>query len=205
MEHHKATNTEAKIKSAFVFLVNHRGLEKLNVKDITMFAHINRSTFYAHYVDKFALIDHYETKIINDIQSIIRENLADTMKYQSPTDPTMQICPIFNQVLDYISHDFDLIKALLSSNGDSNLEIRIKQMLQDVIDTDLFRVKGTTKMTKLIPNSFAKALVVDGIFDIAKVWLAQTDPYPPKTVADVVTKTRFMSPYDLLGIDDKKN
>jgi AcrR family transcriptional regulator len=169
--HQKIVNTEAKIKSAFIFLVNQNGLEKLNVKNITTYARINRSTFYAHYVDKFELIERYESQILTDIQAILRNNLTNTMRYQDPKTNNLQIYPIFNLVLNYIYDQFDLIKALLGPKGDPQLEVQIKQMLLEVINADLYHVKGTTKMTPLIPNSYAHEIVLAGLFDIVKFWL----------------------------------
>ncbi|GHP14041.1 TetR family transcriptional regulator [Lentilactobacillus fungorum] len=202
--HQKIVNTEAKIKSAFIFLVNQNGLEKLNVKNITTYARINRSTFYAHYVDKFELIERYESQILTDIQAILRNNLTNTMRYQDPKTNNLQIYPIFNLVLNYIYDQFDLIKALLGPKGDPQLEVQIKQMLLEVINADLYHVKGTTKMTPLIPNSYAHEIVLAGLFDIVKFWLSQSEPDTPQQVADIIARTRFMSPYDLLGIESKR-
>lgn len=64
----------------------------------------------------------------------------------------------------------------------------------------MYRVKKSTQMTSLIPGGYARALLIDGLLDIVKIWLAQDDPDSPKKVANIVARTRFMSPYDLLGI-----
>jgi hypothetical protein len=77
-------------------------------------------------------------------------------------------------------------------------------MLLEVINADLYHVKGTTKMTPLIPNSYAHEIVLAGLFDIVKFWLSQSEPDTPQQVADIIARTRFMSPYDLLGIESKR-
>ena len=42
--HQKIATTERKIKAAFIYLVNEKGLSHITVKDITEAANINRST-----------------------------------------------------------------------------------------------------------------------------------------------------------------
>lgn len=62
--HAKVTKTQQKIKEAFIYLIHTKGFERLTISDITKYAHINRSTFYAHYQDKFDLIQFFEQESI---------------------------------------------------------------------------------------------------------------------------------------------
>lgn len=54
----RVKRTRQMILQAFSELVEEKGFQGLNVQDITEKAGINRATFYAHFPDKYALLDH---------------------------------------------------------------------------------------------------------------------------------------------------
>lgn len=53
----RVKRTRALIEEAFMALVSEKGFQALSVQDITERAGINRATFYAHFPDKFALLE----------------------------------------------------------------------------------------------------------------------------------------------------
>jgi AcrR family transcriptional regulator len=53
----RVKRTRELIQRAFMELVQERGFEALRVQDIAERATINRATFYAHFVDKYSLLD----------------------------------------------------------------------------------------------------------------------------------------------------
>src|SRR5512140_1723521 len=50
--------TRALLEDAFMLLLEERGFQAVTVQDITERAGVNRATFYAHFADKYALLDH---------------------------------------------------------------------------------------------------------------------------------------------------
>ena len=54
----RITRTRHLILGAFMDLLSEKGFQSLTVQDITEKAGINRATFYAHFADKYALLDH---------------------------------------------------------------------------------------------------------------------------------------------------
>lgn len=54
----RMTQTKQSIMGAFISLVSQKDFEKITISDITTAAHVNRATFYAHFNDKYALLDH---------------------------------------------------------------------------------------------------------------------------------------------------
>lgn len=53
----RVLRTRQIIIEAFRALLQTKGFDALTIKDIAQKATINRATFYAHYEDKFALLD----------------------------------------------------------------------------------------------------------------------------------------------------
>lgn len=200
--HQKIANTERKIKQAFIFLTESKGIDRMTVSDITKYANINRSTFYSHYQDKFMMVDHFENEILTHIKNLMKDNLADTMKYQDVSSGKPQTYPVVDKIIQYIASEFDMIRVLLGPNGDNRLEEKVKGLLTKIIDADLFRLKGEMGMTKQIPNNFSHEIIVSGLMSVIKVWLSEGNPDSPEEISDIIMKTRYMSPFQLLGIDD---
>lgn len=54
----RVKRTRNLIQQAFRELLTEKGFQAMTVQDITDRAEINRATFYAHFADKYALLDH---------------------------------------------------------------------------------------------------------------------------------------------------
>lgn len=56
------TNTKELIIGSFIKLIDKKDFEKITIADLTKGAGVNRATFYAHFGDKYELLDY----IVND-------------------------------------------------------------------------------------------------------------------------------------------
>ncbi len=65
--------TKNQIKQAFLSLRNKYSLEKIKVKDICELAMINKTTFYKHYVDSFALANELEESCMEKLMNAFSE------------------------------------------------------------------------------------------------------------------------------------
>ncbi len=75
----RATRSKDRIKQAFRALLQEKGFAKTSVTDIIGLAHVNRSTFYAHFVDKFDLLNTVEDELLVEMAQIsesIPENFS---------------------------------------------------------------------------------------------------------------------------------
>lgn len=200
--HQKVVETEAAIQAAFIELLQTKAFEKISVSDITKLAHINRGTFYLHYVDKYALLDHYENHLIDQIQAYFTNDFEGTMTYQSVKENGVYTYPVVQKTVGFIHQEFALWQVLLGLNGDPRFELKLKRIMKQAISNGLDRVKGDISVTRYIPEAYAWELIISGMFTIIKTWLREDDPQSPEAIADIMMKTRFLSPYDLLGIKD---
>lgn len=59
--------TEKAIRNAFLELRSKKALEKIKVKELCTLCMINKSTFYSHYADIYALSDKLQNEVIDTI------------------------------------------------------------------------------------------------------------------------------------------
>ena len=75
---YRIEKTKHSIFNAFIRLRSHKPLERITVKELCETAKINKSTFYAHYVDIYDLSEHIENDIVfNVIQNL--NNIEDVI------------------------------------------------------------------------------------------------------------------------------
>ncbi|WP_461214745.1 TetR/AcrR family transcriptional regulator C-terminal domain-containing protein [Lacticaseibacillus sp. GG6-2] len=189
-----------RIKASFIALLQTESFEKLSVSAIAKTAGINRGTFYLHYVDKYALLEHYEDRLTTQVEQLFRDEFDETMHYQDVQTDAVATYPVVRDVVDFVASEFDLFKVLFGPTGDPRLESKLKTIVRTAIAERLEALKGELTMTPAIPSDYAWELVISGLFSIIKTWLESSAPMRPEEVCAIIMKTRFLSPYDLLGL-----
>ena len=72
----RVTHTKQSLINAFFFFFYKKDFEKITIADITKGAKVNRATFYAHFEDKYDLIDYVmEGFATVSIENYISENM----------------------------------------------------------------------------------------------------------------------------------
>ena len=116
--------TEAAIKNAFIELRAKKPLEKITVKELCGLAMINKSTFYSHYEDIYALSEAMEQETVASIIGGI-SHLKDYTRDNSDAF-TRELCLAFMS-------QASLIRILFSGRGQSHLGVRLDRALKEVI------------------------------------------------------------------------
>ena len=100
--------TKTVIRQALFDLLQEKPINKITVTDVCKLADINRSTFYSHYEDVYALLA--------SIQNELFENVVLTLTTEN----------WFEEVLQLVDQNRDLCQALIGPHGDSSF---IRQLI----------------------------------------------------------------------------
>jgi AcrR family transcriptional regulator len=68
----RVQRTHQLLRQAAIDTMNEKGFTAMTIQDITDRANVNRGTFYAHYPDKYALLDEL---ICDQFQALLKKNL----------------------------------------------------------------------------------------------------------------------------------
>lgn len=76
-------DSQERIEKAFLEFIQTKDIEEISVTDICKITGLNRSTFYANYIDIYDLVDKIKDKMINDFFNVYKE---ETIKKEHSYD-----------------------------------------------------------------------------------------------------------------------
>ncbi|GKU24404.1 TetR/AcrR family transcriptional regulator [Clostridium folliculivorans] len=120
----RAARTRILIQDAFLSLTREKVFEAITVKDIVEKANINRSTFYAHFEDKYILLDQllseaFSSGISSKFQSDVQLN-EDTLKTL-----IVAMCNYHEN----ISNHCNMVYKSISSYMDNKTQLKLKELI----------------------------------------------------------------------------
>lgn len=180
MEHKKEDRrirmTKLVIRESLIELMQQYPISKISVKMICETADINRSTFYAHYRDQYALLTAVQQEIITDIKN----KIISTQFFHASNDSL----PTLIQLLEYGRENASLIKILLSGNGDSFFQNELMQLVEEKMIRDF---QGKKSLPPHILE-YLKRFVLDGFLSIMRHWLDEGCSDEPEMIAQLMMK-----------------
>lgn len=120
----RVEKTQKAIKEAFIELRAKKPLEKITVTELCRLACINKSTFYDHYEDIYALSEHLESEtVIQIIESIPKDR-----------DYTLNNPEVFTKELSLaFAMHMDQIKILFSGRNKNRLADHLERLVKQYI------------------------------------------------------------------------
>lgn len=179
----RSMKTKKVIKSALIKLMKEKGFEKINIKDLTEEADINRATFYLHYTDKYDLLEQCENNLIEELKEI-KESISE--KYPNnfilPSDKE-KLMPVFNFVYSYIKENAELMRVMLGANGGLHFQMKFKNFIEDNL------VQNMTIKHKVddISLKYISTIASSAQLGVIQKWLNSGMKETPEELASVVS------------------
>ena len=146
--------TKKALYNALINLMKNKTFEEIKVSDICNEALVNRSTFYAHFEDKYTLLSSF----INSLKDSFLNELNTNTKTSNSKEYYTEVIKIF---LAHIEREKDTYLSIAMHNRDSILV----DIIYDVINKDI------------IAKFFFGAVVSVGIY-----WLYNIDKYTKEEI-----------------------
>lgn len=172
----RVLRTRQLIKAAFRDLLRRKEFDAITIKDIAQKAAINRATFYAHFEDKYALLDEITEQAFHEM---IPEQVENAREF------TDEICDqLILQTHRYIV-DFYRTCRVDSKSMAALVDEKIKKMLLQTIES-IF-LKGSTQLG-MDRNSMKVMAAMTGsaIYSAAYYWLNVEEKERTMELADIV-------------------
>lgn len=180
----RIARTRGLLQHAFIALIMRKGYDATTIQDICDEANVGRSTFYSHYTSKEDLKRKGLEHIRAALQTRQKENFA---RSQNETASPFG----FGLIMFEHAHDhLQLYRALLGSDGASISLESIRQIIADLVRTELLAIAP-----KAIGQAEIRELkvqfIVGAFMGVLTRWL-DTGAVEPPTVVDTVFRTMVM-------------
>ncbi len=140
----RVKRTRGMILGAFDGLIAERGFESISVQDLTDQAQINRATFYAHFADKYALLDY---SISQKFMQEIEKRTLNACHYSQDNlrNMILAVCEFLSQLHTDCGQPHEQFESLVEGT--------IKKQIFDLLSHWLKQTK--TKISTEIPATVA--------------------------------------------------
>ena len=185
----RVLRTRQLIREAFSILLQKKGFDAITIKDIAQRAAINRATFYAHYEDKYALLEEITEQAF---YKMIPEQVIYAQEF------TDEIC---NQLI-LLTHNYIVtfykICGWNSKSIATLVDEKIKKMLQQAIE-GIFLKGNTFCMKDNLNTKIISAMTCSAIYSATYSWFMAGENDRIDLLVDIVR------PYVMNGLDLYRN
>jgi AcrR family transcriptional regulator len=165
--------TRMVLKDSLLKLLKEKPLSSITVKEICGIADVNRSTFYAHYTDQYALLTQIENELIDDLKRYLSElNVQEE-------DEAIHMA---ERLLTYFATKHEECQILLNESGDSSFHKKVMDVAQGFIMKSWMEVYDFDKEKLAYISSF----IVSGSVQVIKMWMENGMTQSPREMAQLI-------------------
>lgn len=164
----KTNYTRRQLQNAMIELLEEKPFEKITINDIASHVHVNRSTVYRYYDDKYDLLETIEDQLLAEMNDL-RDSFNPLADRLSLADG-----------LEILKVHFKAFHALLGPNGDRNFEAKMLEGFSKRFDALI--------PNDLPENELAKSVIGAAGFASLKYWLFNSDKIDGNQTIEVAEK-----------------
>ncbi len=148
--------TTKNLYEALLYLMEYKTFEEIKICDICEKAMINRSTFYAHFGDKYDLL----SSLIKDLKEKLKNELEKNKNISNSKEYYIELLKL---LLDHLENEKDIYAPIMIHNKNSIA----MDMVYDALSEDIYnRIEKTKQKENTIPSSFITSFYLGAIFNI---------------------------------------
>ena len=160
----RVIKTKKILYETLIELMKTKTFEEIKVSDICTKALINRSTFYAHYEDKYELllefINSLKEEFINELSK--NKNILNTREYY------LEVIRLF---LDHIENKKDIYNAIIIDNRNSIM----MDILSSVANNEVIKKMESSNISTKVPANIIAKFYLGGVLNLGIEWLRDTN------------------------------
>lgn len=157
----RVLRTRRLLQDAFASLIQEKDFESITVRDIAERATVNRATFYAHFVDKYEIL---EARLMESFMTIINGRISG---HEVLNEETIQ--SIFLGICEFHKSLSTMCKRRNPSLV-SVFEIQIKEKIQTILLSFIDKDKMQSNPNTQFSINTASILLSWGMYGAAYVW-----------------------------------
>jgi hypothetical protein len=176
--------TKKVLYDALEELMKNQSFEEIKVSDICSLALINRSTFYAHYTDKYELLEEY----INTLKDLLEVELKKNKNIKNSKEYYVEMIKL---LLNHIETKKDAYASIMINNKNSIT----MDILYDVINKDIIKnINEKDINNSEVPSDIISKFYCGAVFNICIEWIRYNKKY---SIDDIVKYINILIPDDI--------
>lgn len=170
----RVIKTKKLLYQTLIELMKDKTFEEIKVSDICTTAMINRSTFYAHYEDKYELL----LDFINTLKKEFVEELSK--KDNDNLTPREYYLKLIELFLEHIENKKDIYNAIMINNRNSIM----MDILLSVVNDDILKNIKENDINPNVPSDIIAKFYLGGVINLGVEWLSNNNKYTKKQIID---------------------
>lgn len=158
-------------------LMSSKSFEEIKVNEICEKAMINRSTFYAHFDDKYVLLD----SLINDLKNSLLKRLRSNEIQDITKGYFIRMIKLF---AEEVEENKELYNMIINSNKNS---VAIDMVLETLREQAVKDLKEKNFKSN-IPTEVVVDYYLGGLVNLFKLWMRSYHPYSKEEMLNYVDK-----------------
>lgn len=171
--------TERKIQQSLIDMLNTKDIKEITVREICEKAKINRSTFYAHYLDIYDLLD--------KLQIEMNHRLIDQFESKEPIEHFFMMYKFFIPFLEYIGKNKSFYRACLHKRNNFPIEEGFENIWNRVVKPKCIKVGVTSEEEMMYYFVYFQA----GITMVLKRWVDNDCKETPEQIWTYLKKCNY--------------
>lgn len=170
--------THRLLREAFIELIAEQGYDSLRVEDILQRADIGRTTFYAHFSDKRALLEN----VAEVFDKRYQKDLAQRTLDEAGNIPLVAVQKVFES----FARNAPFFGMVLESRDVPILYERVQEAFRDIFISLLTEQTEILKLTPAVPLPILAEFYVGALLALGKWWLSNgMRPYTAAEMAQM--------------------
>ncbi|MGK0553511.1 TetR/AcrR family transcriptional regulator [Macrococcus capreoli] len=182
----RVSKSQKVIKEAFIALLDKQSFESITVQGISDLADVNRSTFYAHYLDKFDLLDKLEDEYIDKIRNEI-EDVDHSNAYT--------VYDVMKSLINHIDEDMTFYKMMFMLDKDSGIERKLYLLLNEHLNKFMKRKETIGG----IPFDYFMSYITGAGIALIKYWILDTNKISSEDLIEHFYKIVTQGPAQIIA------
>lgn len=170
----RVIKTRKLIYQTLLDLMKEKTFEEIKVSDICSKAMINRSTFYAHYEDKYELLIDFLSNLKEEFARELNESCKENLSIR---EYYIRLISLF---LDHIDSRRDVYNSIMVNNRSSIM----MDILLSVVNDDILKRFKENDINLKVPTEVISKFYLGGVINIGMEWLSNSNKYTKEEILD---------------------
>lgn len=167
--------TRMVLKDSMIKLLKDKQISEITVKEICELADVNRSTFYAHYLDLYDLLSKMEDEVLEDMKAYLNDHNFKQAE---------EAIKMTEKILQYIVANKEITQILLHENADPNFRKRVMKIAQKYLMVSW----NLEEAVEVDFSHYLSTFIIGGCLQMIKEWMDDDLKQPPKEMAVLINK-----------------